>query len=95
MSRLIALGHAVGAGDSGLGLAGQDSGDDEATFRYLEASGRAGACLWAHADDPGTGTSLFRCRETPPFRCLEPSTRQAGSTSGLSPAAMHVSGAPL
>lgn len=45
-----ALGYGVGAGDFGLGLAGQDGGDDEATFRHLEAVGGRTSLLRRHAD---------------------------------------------
>jgi hypothetical protein len=52
-----ALRDAIGAGDFGLRLTGENSGDDKATFRH------AAAC--EPSAIPKTCDTLFRCRETP------------------------------
>ena len=52
-----ALGDAVGAGYLGLGLAGQDSGDDKATLRHPASCGSPPM--------PKTCDTQFRCPETP------------------------------
>ena len=64
-----ALGDPVGAGYLGLGLAGENSGDDKATLRH------PAAC--ASPAMPKTCDTPFRCRETPHSDVLNQHTAPA------------------